>query len=172
MGIMVSLQASIQSKLRPATWLPGIRNVHSEECEWTIVGLSSADALKSIYDAAKALEPDDFIGRSIDKASGKIVVDTLTKAKWLDQIRMTVTPIDSKSCKASVICSSTGFLPLIIPFAPIFNVVLCFVPFGDGGKCEESMETLRKMTVEIATADGVHIDSKTIRQSLTNPRKE
>lgn len=168
---MVSLQASIQSKLCPATWLPGIRNVHSEECEWTITGLSSDSALSSIYDAAEALQPD-FVGRSIDKTSRKVVVDTLTKAKWLDQIRITVTPVDDKSCKASVICSSTGFLPLIIPFAPIFNVVLCFIPFGDGGKCAASMAVLRRKAEEVAAADGVVIDSKTIRQSITNPRKE
>ena len=171
MGIMISLQASIQSKLHPATWLPGIRNVHSEECEWTVTGLSSDKILSSIYDAAEALQPD-FIGRSINKTSGKVVVDTLTKAKWLDQIHVTVTPVDDKSCKASLICSSTGFLPLIIPFAPIFNVVLCFVPFGDGGKCAASMAVLLEKTMEITAADGVDIHSRTIRQSITNPRKE
>lgn len=169
MAPMIALQATLQSKVCPATWLPGVRNFHSEEAEWTFESSTTPDdAMDSVWAAAEALP--DFVGRSMDKNLRTIVVDTLTKKKWMDQIRIKVSPPgeDGTFCKARVVTSSTGFLPLIVPAAPFLNMVLFFVPFGDGGKCAQEMGVLRKKAGEIL---GAAIGSETIRYSITNPQR-
>eukprot|EP00957_Ditylum_brightwellii_P153423 11676984-Ditylum_brightwellii.AAC.1 len=81
----VSSQTGIQSKFRPASWIPGIRNVHSEEVEWAFpTSISKEQAMDQVSTAATSF--DNFIIRLADKESGRIIIDTLTKAKWMDQI--------------------------------------------------------------------------------------
>jgi len=159
---MASIQASIQSVIKPATWIPGIRNFHSEVHEWNFnVGVD--EAMDTIWAAAKAL--DGYVPRKFNKAGRTMVVDFLTKAKWLDQIKISFVSSSNGGCVARLFNCSTGFLPCIIPLAPLINIPLTILPFGDGGKCAAAMQTLRKKGEETTP-----IGLKVIRKSITNPK--
>mmetsp|Transcript_5654 Transcript_5654/g.7759 ORF Transcript_5654/g.7759 Transcript_5654/m.7759 type:complete len:170 (-) Transcript_5654:19-528(-) len=167
--VYISLQGNIQSKLRPGSWLPGIRNPHSEEVEWKFPESTSKEtAMNAVSEAATSL--DNFLERSNDKESRTIVIDTFTKAKWMDQVvlKFKEDGSDGGELKAQVECCATGFFPLIVPLAPLLNIIFCFIPFGDGGNCARTMKILQKKVTEMS---GTEIESKTIRYSLTNPKK-
>ena len=54
---------------------------------------------------------------------------------WLDVVTLEVHLNDRNSSEVSVIATagSTGVLPLVIPLSPIWNCVLCWIPFWDKG---------------------------------------
>mmetsp|Transcript_32158 Transcript_32158/g.46845 ORF Transcript_32158/g.46845 Transcript_32158/m.46845 type:complete len:169 (-) Transcript_32158:495-1001(-) len=165
----VSSQTGIQSKFRPASWIPGIRNVHSEEVEWAFpTSISKEQAMDQVSTAATSF--DNFIIRLADKESGRIIIDTLTKAKWMDQIiiKFEEDIVNGGVIKAKLECCATGFLPLVVPLAPAFNAILCFIPFGDNGNCGRTLRLLEKKTSELLNGK---IESTTTRYSLSNPRK-
>ncbi|GBG25797.1 Hypothetical Protein FCC1311_020162 [Hondaea fermentalgiana] len=157
----IAWQRSIQTKLRPALVLPGVRNLHSEEQTW-VVAASAKETLEAIWKAASELEEYEPAKRE----EKKLTVDYLTtKLKWLDQITIEVVSESQDSTTLKVVDGSTGFLPLTIPLAPLLNIVLCWFPFGDNGKCAATMSTLRKKTAQNLGKD---INREVVRKSWTN----
>jgi hypothetical protein len=165
-NIYLSLQADVQNKLRPADWVTCIFNFHSEEAEWTFdPTITKEEALKAITEAGNSL--NDFYLRSID--GDAIVFDYFTRtAKWMDQVCVKLVSNQGSSCKAIVLCKSTGVFPLSIPFAPILNVFFFWIPFGDGGKNAHENYILRKKVEELSD---FKVLSETKRYSTSNPKK-
>jgi hypothetical protein len=165
-NIYLSLQADIQNKLKPADWVPFNFNFHSEESEWTFdPSITKEEAFKAITEAGNSL--NDFYLRS---AKGDaIVFDYITPtAKWMDQVCVKLVSNQGSSCKAIVLCKSTGVFPLSIPFAPILNVFFFWLPFGDNGKNGHENSILRKKVEE---SSGFKVVSETKRYSTSNPKK-
>jgi hypothetical protein len=162
-NIYLSLQADVQNKLQPASWVTFNFNFHSEEAEWTFEpSITKEEAIKSIKEAGTSL--NDFHLRS---ASGKaIIFDYFTPtAKWMDQVCVELVSNQGSPCKAIVLCKSTGVFPLYIPFAPILNAFFFWLPFGDNGKSAHENSILRKKVEELS---GFKILSETKRYSTSN----
>ncbi|GFN97871.1 hypothetical protein PoB_002437700 [Plakobranchus ocellatus] len=136
--IFSKVQRPIQTVLRPAVWIPGLRNLHSTKETWTFESNSHQSNLDSILNAInKVIDKDTSkffwqvqpppvaLGNETDSKSF-IRIFTFTRAEWLD-----ITEITLSGNKAEVWAFSSGFLPLIIPFACILNVPLFWIPFLD-----------------------------------------
>mmetsp|Transcript_13512 Transcript_13512/g.34324 ORF Transcript_13512/g.34324 Transcript_13512/m.34324 type:complete len:168 (-) Transcript_13512:287-790(-) len=165
---LVSVQAAVQGAIRPGTWLPGVRNFHSEVQEWTI-SVPVVEAMEKVWAAAEELRDAGYSPRKLDKENKVVVIDFFTaKAKWLDQVVLRFSSLGS-GCKCVATNSSTGVFPLVIPLAPVLNVALCWFPFGDGGKCANTLDRLCR---RLGVATGTEVTSKTLRFSITNPKKK
>lgn len=172
---MISCQAAIQAQLQPAAWLPtSLRDMHRGEEEWTFAS-SSIESVFSNY--AKILEEKldkkssfakCFKLKSVDEATKTITLHYLTKnAKWLDVYTLKFSDSESGvKCKAVGI--STGFLPLILPFAPVLNVVLFWLTFHDHGFNEKGLEWLRSDLDE----DSAVSDIKLIQTSDSKKKRK
>jgi hypothetical protein len=165
-NIYLSLQANVQNKLQPADWVTFNFNLHSEEAEWTFdPSITKEEAFKAITEAGNDL--NDFYLRS---AKGDaIVFDYFTPAaKWMDQVCVELVSNQGSSCKAIVLCKSTGVFPLSIPFAPILNSFFFWLPFGDNGKSANENSILRKKVDE---SSGFKVSSETKRYSTSNLKR-
>lgn len=138
--IFSKLQRPIQTFLRPAVWIPGLRNLHSHSETWTFGSDTHQSNLDSILNAINKViakdtskfywqvqQPSAAVGNETDSKSF-IRIYTFTRAEWLD-----ITEITLSGNKAKVWAFSSGFLPLIIPLACFLNVPLFFFPFLDMG---------------------------------------
>ena len=64
---------------------------------------------------------------------------------WLDVITLEVhVGDDSQDIEIKAFSGSTGFVPLLIPAAPIMNVLLCWMPFNDFGSNNGYLKTIHK----------------------------
>lgn len=169
MGLMVSVQLAVQAALCPAMWIPGLRNTHHEVHEWH-VGEPCAALMDKVWAAAAQLEGGGSWSQwELDKARGIIVLNYLTRRlRWLDQVELQFEAGGAGSSVVRVRAYSTGMLPLLVPFAPLLNALLCWVPFSDaGGKCGKEIAELR-----LAVAATVkQLASTVVMFSLGNPQR-
>lgn len=156
-----------QISLSPALWVPVIRDLHSERQHW-LIPCSVEDAMEQTWAATRALGDEGFIAVSQDHELRLMNIHFLSKAKWLDKISLSFHKRDSKTTAVAVHNGSSGFLPLIVPGAPLLNLGLAWVPFADGGKCGKTLDVLRRRID--ADNDG-KISLRIIRYSLTNPKR-
>ncbi|KAK3775763.1 hypothetical protein RRG08_047955 [Elysia crispata] len=138
--VFSKIQRPIQTFLRPAVWIPGLRNLHSKRETWTFESTSHQSNLDSILSAINKVIANDTskfywqvqqptvpLANETDSKSF-VRIFTFTRAEWLD-----ITEISLNGNKAEVWAFSSGFLPLIIPFACFLNVPFFFFPFLDMG---------------------------------------
>lgn len=156
---LVSCQVAIQSYLHPGSWLWGVRNAHSEEERWLIPDTRSSDVIKILEDFVLSDSTKYNIAR---RTLTELVVDVITPVRWLDQLRLEFRDVEGGSECHAVGCS-TGFLPLIVPLAPLLNALLCWVPFGDSGKNFTSLLELRREL----SSNGKQVNCSTLRASCT-----
>jgi hypothetical protein len=159
-------QGGLQSALTPGIWLPKVRNMHSEEQEWTFA-CESDKAIADLVKAVEGLQGQGFRLKALDQSAGRVVVNFYTKAGWLDQYRFKFEAVQG-GCKAKVYGFSTGFLPMAIPGAPVLNCALSFIAFADGGKVAHSLHVLSK---EFGTVHGAQATVEVTRYSLSNPKR-
>jgi hypothetical protein len=86
----------------------------------------------------------------------------------MDQVCVELVSNQGSSCKAIVLCKSTGVFPLSIPFAPILNSFFFWLPFGDNGKSANENSILRKKVDE---SSGFKVSSETKRYSTSNLKR-
>jgi len=144
-------QSPIQAALRPAMWLPGVRNLHSHKEIWYI-----PDATPDIC-LDKAIAAIDELGQSekmhINKVRRNryfIQIFSFTEAEWLDVVEIEFQPGQDKGTVAKAKSFSTGLLPTCVPLACIFNMIFFFVPFWDNGFNKARLERIHaKMDLQI-----------------------
>lgn len=108
--------------------------------------------------------------RGSDAEAFVVVISCLTaRMKWLDLIELRVCdgPEEGK-CEIKAECKSTGVCPMIVPMAPVMNLFLFWIPFGDGGKCAQSLLAVRKA---LRSELNDEVESKSVFVSYSNPRK-
>lgn len=146
------LQAPLQCLLRPAMWIPGIRNIHSHKVTWES-DKPSIVVLKALVSAIDAIKQKDDTGAYYD--IHKVNTETFflrifcfTRAEWLDivEIKVKEGSIQAKSF-------SSGFLPLFIPFAFILNCAFFWVPFYDNKLNKARLELIKQYT-DVAITGG------------------
>ncbi|RDD36478.1 hypothetical protein TrispH2_011191 [Trichoplax sp. H2] len=128
------LQAPIQSFLRPAIWVPGLRNVHTVKEEWTIEA-SPGDAFDKAIEAIEEVKKqEEFVQvHMINKDSREIRLFYFTsKAQWLDIMELHFKRgLDDETAIVDARSFSSGLLPVCIPLSFVLNTVFFFFPFLD-----------------------------------------
>jgi hypothetical protein len=165
---LVSLQAAVQAWLKPAMWVPGVRSFHSEQHEWRVAA-PAGQVLEAVLAAAGELSRRGWSQYEVDKAGRRVVLNYLTKvACWLDQVELRFEEAGPSSTVVRVHAYSTGMLPLLIPLAPLLNILLIFFPFLDkDGKCGAEINELKA-----AVAGKVkQLESRVVVYSLGNPAR-
>jgi hypothetical protein len=165
---LVSLQAGVQAWLKPAMWIPGVRSFHSEQHEWRVAA-PAGQVLEAVVEAAAGLTTRGWSQYEVDKAGRRVVLNYVTRvAKWLDQVELRFEEVGPSSTVVRVHAYSTGMLPLLIPLAPLLNILLIFFPFLDkDGKCGAEIDELRA-AVAIKVKQ---IESRVVVYSLGNPAR-
>ncbi|KAK7088179.1 uncharacterized protein [Littorina saxatilis] len=125
------IQAPVQCCLRPAMWVPGLNQLHSHREKWKTEGSTSQINLDSVREALpRVIQADktnsDFIVSKVE--SNFLQIQVVTRAEWLDVIEMW---FEDNEIKISAF--SSGFLPLCLPGACLFNLAFFWMPFSDMG---------------------------------------
>ncbi|XP_071180423.1 uncharacterized protein [Mytilus edulis] len=139
------LQAPLQALLRPAMWIPGIKNIHSHFVTWQS-DKPPTEVLAALVTAIKQIKSSDDTGsfydiHKINKDKHFLRVFCFTRAEWLDVVEIEIKE-DSIEAKSF----SSGFLPLFIPFAFILNCVFFWVPFYDNKLNKARLELIKHYT--------------------------
>lgn len=139
------LQASLQAMLRPAMWLPGVRNLHCHKVTWQS-DRPQLDVLAALVNAVQQIKATDDTGafydiHKVDKDKFFLRVFCFTRAEWLDVVEIEVLKdqIEAKSF-------SSGLFPLIIPFAFLLNLVFFWVPFYDNKFNQNRLDLFKHYT--------------------------
>lgn len=127
-------QGPVQAFLRPAIWIPGMKNLRFHAEQWDCQDTTS-QAFDLILDQCKDFrEHRSLINATVvihkqDKNQQFIELHTYTKAEWLDVVEIHLIPKTS-GCSIRIRSWSSGFLPTIIPLAPLLNAAFCWFPFS------------------------------------------
>lgn len=138
------LQSPVQAILRPAMWLPFIKNLHSYKEVW-VHEKENAEILKTIINSLELLQNEDKKGtvydiHKVSQDSTFLRIFVFTWAEWLDVMEFTVHKDTVEACSFS-----SGLFPLFIPFTSIVNCVLFWVPFLDNGLNKNRIASLRTL---------------------------
>ncbi|CAC5379886.1 unnamed protein product [Mytilus coruscus] len=139
------LQGPLQALIRPAMWIPGIKNLHSHFVTWQS-DKPPTEVLAALVRAIKQIKSADDTGsyydiHKINKEKYFLRVFCFTRAEWLDVVEIEIKE-DSIEAKSF----SSGFLPLFIPFAFILNCVFFWVPFYDNKLNKARLELIKHYT--------------------------
>lgn len=64
---------------------------------------------------------------------------------WLDVVTLEVyVGDDSQDIQIKAFAGATGFVPLIVPAAPLLNILCCWMPFTDFGNCNGYLNSIYK----------------------------
>eukprot|EP00924_Labyrinthula_sp_SR-Ha-C_P014798 maker-scaffold_43-snap-gene-1.35-mRNA-1 protein AED:0.10 eAED:0.10 QI:156/1/1/1/0.5/0.33/3/163/178 len=166
---LVSFQKGIQAEYRPAIWSEFASKSHEEIEQWTL-DISFQEAYSLVRERARDLNPDLYeeYKAELNENEAYFELTVLTpKAKWLDMVSLSFKPDEEKTVVYAK-AFSTGFLPLTVPFAPIFNTFFFWVPFLDpNGECSKWLQLFRKAE----KLENHVLDVQHLKVSLGNPRR-
>ncbi|XP_062505580.1 uncharacterized protein LOC134182213 [Corticium candelabrum] len=140
-----SCQAPVQAFLRPAMWCFGMRNCHKSDEIWHI-DCSPAEAVEKLVDAinkASQNTDQDYDIHEVDKTRHFVQMYSYTKSQWLDVVEIQMQPDKESGTRAIARSFSSGIIPVCCPLAPIFNSLLCWVPFSGNHFNDQRLEALR-----------------------------
>lgn len=167
---MLRWQADVQWRLKPALWIPGCSKTHMQTEEWFVPGAKEQVFAELLKAAEQNRYGSEFSVRRVDREKHELELDMMTpKLKWLDEVILTV--LDEQEDGRTRIrtrSASTGCCPLLCPCAPFCSVVMACFPFGDNGKCEESLDRVRAaLGTELGLAE--EIPKKITFLSMSHP---
>lgn len=150
---MVSFQAAVQAKLKPAAWSPGVRHMHSHSK--TVQHVGSCDVVWKRWIAVcrylngleEGVRRDQWLFGHVtvdhvNKTSGRIRLRLISpSAAWLDVVEIRVEESPEGCVLSKLWGCATGIVPMKVPCAPLFNVVLCWVPFADHAPGKEKRQS-------------------------------
>ncbi|CAH1230701.1 Hypp330 [Branchiostoma lanceolatum] len=126
-----SLQAPVQAAIRPAMWLPGIRNLHSHKETWQSEA-TAPDSLKSLLSALEKVKVDSPYWRKhkvnkVDEERYRVQIFTYTRAEWLDVVDIEFRPGQTEGSEAEAASFSSGLFPTLVPLCFVLNTVILHV---------------------------------------------
>ncbi|GBO30151.1 hypothetical protein AVEN_187914-1 [Araneus ventricosus] len=153
---LCSGQGSIQAKIRPGVWIPGIRSLHVYEETWKIAAnpvVCSKDVLQSVTKLRRrSLRGNVFtIGYVEEKAEcSRVEILVFTRCRNVYVIRLRFVNEESAGCIGHVRAFSSGIFPSWFPLNFVFSSILFFVPFYDMGQNAKWINILKsQMTIPI-----------------------
>eukprot|EP00483_Globobulimina_turgida_P013134 UN13158 len=101
-----------------------------------------------VNDIKVAMQKSKLIPQKVMKTDNGYIMDAyyLTpKTAWLDIVTLDIViNKDKNTMKINGIGESTGLVPLIVPMAPILNIVFCWFPFHDMGNNKRYLTSIKK----------------------------
>ena len=132
---LIQIQSGLQASLKPAQWIPKIRDIHRYEMDLGEYSLNNTKDI--IYDIRLSMEQSELIPHKIIQTSNGYIMEAYyytPSTAWLDVVTLNmIINKQNQSITINGIGESTGILPLTIPMAPILNMILCWAPFDDWG---------------------------------------
>ena len=148
---LVQLQSTVQAALRPAQWIPYIRNLHRYEMEIGKYKLShftkSNDEKEIIENMILIISKSNLIPTKTMKSNDGYIMEAnyyTPGTAWLDVVTLKI--IINKSNDTifiNGIGESTGLFPLTVPLAPFLNIITCWFPFDDWGNNKTYLKTIK-----------------------------
>lgn len=128
-------QGPLQDQLAPGHWFGQFLGVNCHTETWAFesskeeVSAAFVEVMQGLTDKQKEilLIPNFDI---VEQTSSRVHVLTWTKVEWLDALDVRLADAEDGGCVAKCSFYATGFLPTIIPGAPLFNVLLSPLPFA------------------------------------------
>lgn len=147
-------QSPIQGALRPAMWIPGIRNLHCRNETWVIPEATPEVCLEHVISAVAILsEKEKMHINKVRPGRNFVQIFSYTEYEWLDIVEIEFQPGQERGTLAKARSFSTGLLPLMIPFAFLLNMIFFFAPFYDNKFNKMRLERIRqhmKLHIELA----------------------
>lgn len=143
------LQSPIQAFLRPGLWFCGVRNLHVAREMWDIPNCTPTECLDSLVSAVEKIADSEPTGQlrmqKVDRQTWFCQIFSLTRScGWLDVVEVEFRPAKEGGTEAEAISFSTGFLPVSIPLAFMWNAVLFWLPFSGNGFNSKRLNSLRE----------------------------
>ncbi|XP_039271059.2 uncharacterized protein LOC120345604 [Styela clava] len=140
------LQAPVKSFLRPGTWMPGSKTLHTYTESWKVEG-DPEQCIEEMMNVVGKLNetehPSEYFVNKVRHQDYWMQIFAYTPAGWLDVVEISFLPFDSQTSLAKISSFSTGMLPAWVPFGFICDVILCWCPFSDQGMNEYRCQLLR-----------------------------
>merc|ERR1711971_264252 len=121
---LIQLQTMIQAPMKPAQWIPFIRDMHRYEMNIRTFTLS--DTVRDNFEdlIALAVEKSGLAPQyPMQKVNENMYILTAyyhtPKNAWLDVVSLTMTHKNDIAINIDGVGESTGVFPLTIPFAPL-----------------------------------------------------
>ncbi|KAL5476279.1 hypothetical protein EMCRGX_G026202 [Ephydatia muelleri] len=130
---LAEAQASAQAFLRPAVWVPGLRNLHWVRETWKVNG-SPVECMQLLAKGVeKIAEQENLQMRKMDEDRHFAQIFSFTSGcNWLDVVEIQFAEQEGNTI-ATAVSFSSGFLPAYCPFSFIWNCLLFWVPFSSNG---------------------------------------
>ncbi|XP_065190424.1 uncharacterized protein LOC135821298 isoform X2 [Sycon ciliatum] len=135
-------QGPFQAWLRPGYWIPGVRNLHSCRQTWDLDGTPSENFDRLSHFIEENERQQNWILRQANSDTHFIQIFTYTPSQWLDVTEIQLQPGPQSGTRAVCKSFSSGFLPVCVPGAPLWNAIFCFVPFSDMNLGEKRLNML------------------------------
>ncbi|KAK2574567.1 hypothetical protein P5673_000754 [Acropora cervicornis] len=146
-------QSPIQGALRPAIWLPKVRDLHSCYETWIIPETTPEVCLSNLIEAVDRLsETEKMHINKVQSHKNFVQIFSFTQAEWLDVVEIEFQPGRERGTLGKAKSFSTGLFPLMIPFAFLLNMIFFFVPFYDNKYNKMRLERIRshmKLNIEL-----------------------
>ena len=140
-----------QARLKPAQWVPYIRNLHRYEMEigkYKLKDFTQSNDEKEIIQTMTSiiLKSKLIPSKTMESNDGYIMEANYytPKLAWLDVVTLNIVINKSDNIiNIHGIGESTGLFPLIVPLAPVLNIVTCWFPFDDWGNNKRYLKTIQ-----------------------------
>lgn len=147
------LQGPLQDSIAPGNWIGQFLGLNARTVTWTFDNATPAQVSQALVDTFNDLSPERrsklyMPNFDITQADAdRVHVMTWTKNEWLDSLDVRLQPRGTTGTVARANFYATGFLPTIIPGAPILNIGLFWIPFGSNGP-REMLQDFRLRAIE------------------------
>lgn len=132
---LIQFQSGLQASLKPAQWIPKMRDIHRYEMK--IGTFQISDNWHFLDIIHKAMEKSKLIPKKVMETNNGYIMEAYyytPSTAWLDVVTLSIVINPNKNTMTiNGLGESTGLLPLVVPFAPILNIMLCWLPFDDWG---------------------------------------
>lgn len=137
-SLVSTLQGPVQDAIAPGHWLGQFFGLNSRDEVWEFAASPDevSASLVAVLDEltpdrrTKLLIPEFKVARA---DASRVHVLTWTKAEWLDSLDVTFAKTPT-GCRAKASFYATGFFPTSLPFAPLLNVGMAWLPFASPGR--------------------------------------
>ncbi|XP_064394215.1 uncharacterized protein LOC135341559 isoform X2 [Halichondria panicea] len=138
-------QAPCQACLRPAMWVPGLRNLHMARETW-LIKMDPAQALDKLVDGVEDYDKAELMEvHKVDKSRGYVEIFQFTQGcNWLDVVEVRFYTGDEPGMtRAESVSFSSGLIPAWCPLSFLCNCCCFFAPFSGNGQNTKRLEVIR-----------------------------
>ena len=130
---LAEAQGSAQAFLRPAVWVPGLRNLHWVRETWKVNG-SPVECMQLLAEGVERIAAEENLQiHKMDEDRHFAQIFSFTSGcNWLDVVEIQFAEHEGNTM-ATAVSFSTGVLPACCPLSFIWNCLLFWVPFSSHG---------------------------------------